>query len=146
MCSVGTREAAFVYSISSAGVAYSITRACSLGHLSTCACDPNRKGRGRDKQGNPFQWGGCSDDVNYGQKFAKMFIDAKEKQHMDARALMNLHNNKAGRQVKHSCRYSVALKDLNRTLVGYMILRCIHTLLCPLNRCDDWSLSAQNKK
>ncbi|XP_052283787.1 protein Wnt-2b-A-like [Dreissena polymorpha] len=95
---VGTREAAFVYSISSAGVAYSITRACSLGHLSTCACDPNRKGRGRDKQGNPFQWGGCSDDVNYGQKFAKMFIDAKEKQHMDARALMNLHNNKAGRQ------------------------------------------------
>ncbi|XP_052779194.1 protein Wnt-2b-A-like isoform X2 [Mya arenaria] len=96
---VGTREAAFVYAISSAGVVYSITRACSLGHLSTCACDPNKKGRGRDKRGNAFQWGGCSDDVNYGRRFAKTFIDAKERQHMDARALMNLHNNNAGRQV-----------------------------------------------
>ncbi|WAR25765.1 WNT2B-like protein [Mya arenaria] len=61
----------------------------SLGHLSTCACDPNKKGRGRDKRGNAFQWGGCSDDVNYGRRFAKTFIDAKERQHMDARAKYN---------------------------------------------------------
>lgn len=95
---VGTREAAFVYSITSAGVVYSITRACSLGHLSTCACDPGKKGRGRDRRGFVFEWGGCSDDVNYGQRFARTFIDAKERRNMDARALMNLHNNRAGRQ------------------------------------------------
>ncbi|XP_060593505.1 protein Wnt-2b-A-like isoform X1 [Ruditapes philippinarum] len=95
---VGTREAAFVYSISSAGVVYSITRACSLGHLSTCACDPGKKGKSRDKKGQWFEWGGCSDDVNYGRKFARTFIDAKERKNMDARALMNLHNNRAGRQ------------------------------------------------
>lgn len=31
-----------------------------------------------------------------------MFIDAKERKSMDARALMNLHNNRAGRQVNIS--------------------------------------------
>ncbi|KAL4226413.1 Protein Wnt-2b [Mactra antiquata] len=95
---VGTREAAFVYSISSAGVVYSITRACSLGHLSTCACDPSKTGRKRDVTGKYFEWGGCSDDVNYGRKFARTFIDAKERKNTDARALMNLHNNRAGRE------------------------------------------------
>ena len=97
--SVGTREAAFVYSISSAGVVYSITRACSLGHLTTCACDPGKRGRSWDRYGQVFEWGGCSDDVNYGRRFARTFIDAKERENMDARALMNLHNNRAGRQV-----------------------------------------------
>ena len=96
---VGSREASFVYSISSAGVVYSITRACSRGQLSTCACDPDKKGRARDKYGRRFEWGGCSDDVDYGRKFARAFIDAKERKNMDARALMNLHNNKVGRRV-----------------------------------------------
>lgn len=80
---------------------YAISRACSLGHLSACACDPNKIGRGTDRYGQRFEWGGCSDDVNYGRRFARMFIDAKERKNMDARALMNLHNNRAGRQVNN---------------------------------------------
>ncbi|KFZ50213.1 Protein Wnt-2b, partial [Antrostomus carolinensis] len=37
------------------------------------------------------------DNINYGIRFAKAFVDAKEKKVKDARALMNLHNNRCGR-------------------------------------------------
>uniref|UniRef100_F6QW85 Protein Wnt n=1 Tax=Ornithorhynchus anatinus TaxID=9258 RepID=F6QW85_ORNAN len=91
-----SREAAFVYAISSAGVVHAITRACSQGELSVCGCDPYKRGRHRDQRGD-FDWGGCSDNINYGVRFAKAFVDAKEKRVKDARALMNLHNNRCGR-------------------------------------------------
>lgn len=38
----GSREAAFVYAISSAGVVHSISRACNRGDLLNCACDKRR--------------------------------------------------------------------------------------------------------
>lgn len=94
----GSREAAFVYAISSAGVVYAITRACSQGELKACGCDPLKRGRAKDERGE-FDWGGCSDNINYGIRFAKAFVDAKEKKVKDARALMNLHNNRCGRMV-----------------------------------------------
>uniref|UniRef100_A0A2K5TYS9 Protein Wnt n=1 Tax=Macaca fascicularis TaxID=9541 RepID=A0A2K5TYS9_MACFA len=88
-----SREAAFVYAISSAGVVHAITRACSQGELSVCSCDPYTRGRHHDQRGD-FDWGGCSDNIHYGVRFAKAFVDAKEKRLKDARALMNLHNNR----------------------------------------------------
>ncbi|XP_041955196.1 wingless-type MMTV integration site family, member 2Bb isoform X2 [Alosa sapidissima] len=91
-----SREAAFVYAISSAGVVYAITRACSQGDLKTCNCDPHKRGHDNDRDGT-FNWGGCSDNINYGIKFAKAFVDAKEHTVKDARALMNQHNNLCGR-------------------------------------------------
>uniref|UniRef100_A0A8U7NPT0 Protein Wnt n=1 Tax=Corvus moneduloides TaxID=1196302 RepID=A0A8U7NPT0_CORMO len=91
-----SREAAFVYAISSAGVVYAITQACSQGDLKVCSCDPLKRGRSKDERGE-FDWGGCSDNINYGIRFAKAFVDAKEKKVKDARALMNLHNNRCGR-------------------------------------------------
>lgn len=78
---------------------YALTRACSQGELKTCNCDPHKRGRASDDRGE-FDWGGCSDNINYGIKFAKAFIDAKERTVRDARALMNLHNNRCGRTVR----------------------------------------------
>lgn len=43
MC-LGTREAAFVYAISAASVAFAVTRACSSGELEKCGCDHNVHG------------------------------------------------------------------------------------------------------
>lgn len=40
----GTREAAFVYAISAASVAFAVTRACSSGELDKCGCDRNVHG------------------------------------------------------------------------------------------------------
>uniref|UniRef100_T1ITD0 Protein Wnt n=1 Tax=Strigamia maritima TaxID=126957 RepID=T1ITD0_STRMM len=100
---IGSREAAFVYAISSAGVVYAITRACAKGQLLHCACDESKqvgyfyKGMNRDSHGT-FTWGGCSDNIRFGNDFARKFVDAREKHQRDARALMNLHNNRAGRQ------------------------------------------------
>ena len=98
MSYAGSREAAFVYAISSAGVVYAITRACSQGELKICSCDSHKRGRASDDKGD-FDWGGCSDNINYGIKFAKAFVDARERMVKDARALMNLHNNRCGRMV-----------------------------------------------
>lgn len=92
-----SREAAFVYAISSAGVVYAITRSCSKGELLDCACDPTKKGKSQDDQGT-FDWGGCSDNIKFALDFARRFIDAPEKLERDPRALMNLHNNAAGRR------------------------------------------------
>ncbi|KPP77989.1 protein Wnt-2-like [Scleropages formosus] len=93
----GSREAAFVYAISSAGMVHALTRACSQGLLDTCSCDPTKKGTSQDAKG-AFDWGGCSDDVDYAIRFTQAFVDAKERKERDTRALMNLHNNRVGRK------------------------------------------------
>ncbi|KAM3609484.1 uncharacterized protein V6R79_015615 [Siganus canaliculatus] len=92
-----SREVAFMYAISSAGVVYTLARACSQGELDSCSCDPTKKGSSQDDRG-AFNWGGCSDHVEHAMHFSQAFVDAKERKERDARALMNLHNNRAGRK------------------------------------------------
>uniref|UniRef100_T1JIR6 Protein Wnt n=1 Tax=Strigamia maritima TaxID=126957 RepID=T1JIR6_STRMM len=97
----GTREAAFVHAVSAAGVAHAVTRACSTGELDKCGCD--RSVRGKSNEG--FQWSGCSDNVAFGTAFSRAFVDVREirastkKSKSSILALMNLHNNEAGRQI-----------------------------------------------
>ena len=96
----GTREAAFVHSISSAAVAHAVTRACSSGSLERCGCDPNVRER---YPVTDFEWAGCSDNIAFGSTFSRKFVDARErgkgKNNRSNRAIMNIHNNRAGRKV-----------------------------------------------
>lgn len=96
----GTRETAFIYSILSAGVTDSVTRACSAGNLTDCTCDPTNDGK-NSVEG--WVWGGCSDNIDYGLKFSRKFVDAPEVlQHQDSQSIrnkMNVHNNEVGRRV-----------------------------------------------
>ncbi|XP_055517537.1 protein Wnt-8b [Leucoraja erinacea] len=99
------REAAFVHAISSAGVMYTLTRNCSLGDFDNCGCDDSRNGQ---LGGHGWLWGGCSDNVGFGETISKQFVDALETG-QDARAAMNLHNNEAGRKavkgtMKQTCK------------------------------------------
>lgn len=78
----------------------------SVASSSTTSRDGRSKGSngsgGSAVQQSPiieWNWGGCSDNVQYGADFARTFVDAREKIVRDARALMNLHNNGAGRRV-----------------------------------------------
>jgi len=95
----GSKETAFLYAITSAGVVHTVAKACSSGNLTECNCD--RTGQGRDTP-EGWKWGGCSDNLRYGIKFAKKFIDAPDKRLLkktgEIRNLMNLHNNEAGRR------------------------------------------------
>ncbi|XP_006899569.1 PREDICTED: protein Wnt-8a [Elephantulus edwardii] len=88
-----TRETSFIHAISSAGVTFTITKNCSMGDFEDCGCD---KSKNRKTGGHSWIWGGCSDNVEFGERISRLFVDGLEKG-KDARALMNLHNNQAGR-------------------------------------------------
>ena len=80
--------------MSAASVAFAVTRAGSKGDLADCSCDT----RIRQKKSQKWKWGGCSEDIRYGERFSREFLDAKEDVNT-ATGLMNLHNNEAGRRV-----------------------------------------------
>lgn len=92
--------------MSAAGVVNAMSRACREGELSTCGC--SRAARPKDLP-RDWLWGGCGDNIDYGYRFAKEFVDARERERIhakgsyeSARILMNLHNNEAGRRVSAS--------------------------------------------
>uniref|UniRef100_A0A0L8H9M9 Protein Wnt n=1 Tax=Octopus bimaculoides TaxID=37653 RepID=A0A0L8H9M9_OCTBM len=92
----GSKETAFIYAILSAGVVHAVTQSCSAGNLTDCSCDMNRYG---EKDGEGWEWGGCSDNIHYGTWFCKMFVDAPDaNSKRDTRNLMNIHNNEVGRR------------------------------------------------
>ncbi|XP_063050002.1 protein Wnt-8a-like [Engraulis encrasicolus] len=100
-----TRETSFVHAISAAGVMFTLTRNCSLGELANCGCDASREGKAG---GGGWVWGGCSDNVDFGGRISRQYLDTQETG-QDWRARMNLHNNEAGRQavkanMRRACR------------------------------------------
>ncbi|ODM92466.1 Protein Wnt-10b [Orchesella cincta] len=114
----GYRESAFGHAIAAAGIAYSVAKACSQGKLLSCGCGfqyddqvnyiPSKEADYAFDESNEaifkkgsnsissWKWSGCSHNMDYGMKFAKLFLDSREKSH-DLPALTNLHNNKVGR-------------------------------------------------
>jgi len=108
----GSREAAFVHATLSAGIMYSVSRACREGLIPACGCSRpssapiSRQLRAQTTRAAGWQWGGCSDNTEYGYRFTTSFVDARQREknyprHSTAlkHMLMNLHNNDAGRLV-----------------------------------------------
>ncbi|KAK6737156.1 hypothetical protein RB195_019696 [Necator americanus] len=94
----GTRESAFVHAVSAAGVAYRVTRDCARGLNERCGCDQSMLTL--DPQMRSYDYQGCSDNVQYGIAISREFVDAAERgKNASSRAILNLHNNRAGRQV-----------------------------------------------
>nr|XP_029728406.1 protein Wnt-1-like [Aedes albopictus]XP_029728407.1 protein Wnt-1-like [Aedes albopictus] len=88
----GNRETAYLSAINSASLAWTITRYCTKGELTMCTCDHIQR-----KKHSKWTWGGCSEDVNYGIKQARQFVDPQEDRSTSF-GLMNLHNNEAARR------------------------------------------------
>lgn len=106
-----TRETGFVNAITAAGVTYAVTRACTMGDLVECSCDKTVKGervpgpRSLDPKlvgpvgEGEWEWGGCGDNVNFGFRKSRDFMDARYRKRSDIKTLVKLHNNDAGRLV-----------------------------------------------
>ncbi|XP_062826986.1 protein Wnt-10b [Anolis carolinensis] len=119
----GFRESAFAFSLLAAGVTHAVATACSLGELHGCGCarqsTENQKlklsqlqtlSKGKSLPpvlsswwGEPgpqdtWEWGGCSTDFDYAQRFARHFLDPRGKPR-DAHARMQLHSHRIGRKV-----------------------------------------------
>ena len=101
----GCRETAFLYAITSAAVTHSIAKACSEGSIESCTCDwshhnkpPQASKSDSVSDVRQFEWGGCSDNIVFGYKLAREFVDTGERGR-SLREKMNLHNNEAGRTV-----------------------------------------------
>lgn len=102
---VGCRETAFIYAITSAAVTHSVARACSEGSIESCTCDYSHQSRSPQTSNSgavagvrDWEWGGCSDNIGFGFKFSREFVDTGERGRT-LREKMNLHNNEAGRIV-----------------------------------------------
>nr|BAW33241.1 wnt6 protein [Hemicentrotus pulcherrimus] len=92
-----TRQTAFVNAITTAGVTYAATQACSMGKLHQCGCANLPSGRNELDTNEAWVWGGCGDNVEYGYTKSKEFVDAHMKRRSDIGTLVTLHNNEAGR-------------------------------------------------
>ncbi|KJH49749.1 wnt family protein [Dictyocaulus viviparus] len=98
----GTRESAFVHAVSAAGVAYRVTRDCARGLNERCGCDQSAVNS--DPKVRNYDYQGCSDNVQYGIAISREFVDAAERgKNASQRSILNLHNNRAGRQVRIFC-------------------------------------------
>ncbi|XP_025017633.1 protein Wnt-7b-like isoform X2 [Tetranychus urticae] len=94
----GSQETAFFYAITSSGVVHSLSQTCRSGNITDCSCDR----RMTSSSDGGWKWGGCSDNIDYAMNFAKKFVDSPDEEVLkrkpdDPEALMNLHNNRAGR-------------------------------------------------
>uniref|UniRef100_A0A1I7TDI0 Protein Wnt n=1 Tax=Caenorhabditis tropicalis TaxID=1561998 RepID=A0A1I7TDI0_9PELO len=113
------KEAAFLSAIMAASIVHSITKGCNTGNLTECGCDskPGMQRYQADSDSamsrDQFSWGGCSDNVPYGVRYARRFLDEWETQQFEeSKNVANLvrkHNYFVGREaiaqnIRRQCR------------------------------------------
>lgn len=100
-----TRETALLHAISTAAITHEITQQCRENKIPGCRC-VELKNRQPNNGNGDWQWGGCSDNIWFGENVTRRFIDDLE-QDDDARKVVNLHNNELGRKVSVSVEISI---------------------------------------
>lgn len=60
---------------------------------------PAIEGKASPSATTDWEWGGCGDNVNYGVRKSREWMDALYRKRSDIKTLVMLHNNDAGRLV-----------------------------------------------
>lgn len=81
------------------------------------ARNPNKRKapEGLPGMGENWEWSGCDDNVNFGNRKSKDFLDARYRRRSDIKTLVKIHNNDAGRMVS-SCEYFITLGLVSRLI------------------------------
>lgn len=103
--SLDTRESSYLNAIAAAGVAYQITKGCSLGDWDVCNCASQPQKRGQKAGEASWEWGGCSEDFGFGSRYSKEFMDPDKNPEKGLSKFITQHNNEAGRKVCSECYY-----------------------------------------
>lgn len=98
MLKTNTRESSYLNAIAAAGVAYQITKGCSLGDWDVCNCASQPQKRGQKAGEASWEWGGCSEDFGFGSRYSKEFMDPDKNPEKDLSKFITQHNNEAGRK------------------------------------------------
>ena len=95
-----TKEAAFVYTLASAAVLYTVAENCQKqqNKLPYCGCD---KTLNNDLLPEGEIWAGCSPDMEFSMNFTKQFLDRRVDNEPLQFKTFVLHNNNIGRQVSN---------------------------------------------
>lgn len=101
---LGTKQAAFLQALSTAALVFEVTRGCATDN--TCKCgkipSPHLLRHEQKRRGKKNKYGGCHDNIAFGVRFSKRFLDKREMKLSTAadRKIVNLHNNDLGRKVR----------------------------------------------
>ena len=92
-----TRETGFVHAITAAGMTHSLAKACSQGALLDCSCLMMSNPQSDNTLTQDFDFRGCGDNVDFGYKMSKEFMESRLKKGHDVQTLILRHNYEAGR-------------------------------------------------
>lgn len=93
----GFKETAYLLALSSAGVSWSVARACTMGLVPGCQCDHSHHATQQK-----WKWAGCSFSVKVGLDTARKLLRNPARLRRQTDSLANYfrsHNLKAGRRV-----------------------------------------------
>lgn len=96
-----SRETGFVTAIAAAGVTYAVAQACSSGNLLECSCHHITRANHHSANSiaTEYDWRGCSDNVDFGYRKSREFMDERFRKRSDVKTLILSHNYEAGRLV-----------------------------------------------
>ncbi|CAH1114715.1 unnamed protein product [Psylliodes chrysocephalus] len=100
-----TRETGFVNAMIAAGITFQVTRACTKGEQIGCSCSKRKKKKNK-KNRPPLlegEWDGCGENIEFGIKKSKDFLDTRYRKRSDMKTLVKLHNYVAGRLAIKKC-------------------------------------------
>jgi hypothetical protein len=95
-----------------------IARSCRNGDIGACGCSTSKRPGNLNKD---WVWGGCGDNVEYGYKFTKTFVDITEKSLNDDRYNLiasNNNNNEVSYKILDRYRKSKGLRSTNQQRRG----------------------------